>query len=97
MSVGLTSLKSAWERSPEERKCCIALIISTVCCANESGSKLNSPLVTREAESDLKEIPNLAGCLPAPDYLPVHMRITASRVFHVVCMWENIILNTLRC
>lgn len=81
MSAGLTSLKSALESSPEERKCYIALIISTVGCTNESGSKLNSPLVNHEAESDLKEIPNQAGCLPVPDYLPTNIKITASRLF----------------
>lgn len=82
MSLELYPPKAASESSAEERRCYIAVIISNVYCLNESGSKLDSLWVNRKAESHLKEIPNQASCLPGPDYLPINMKIIASRLFN---------------
>lgn len=47
-----------------------------------TGSRLNSLLVNRKAESDLKEIPGQALCLPVPDYLPINVKIATSGLFN---------------
>lgn len=79
---GLYSLKPASESSPEERRCSIAVVVSHVYCFSASGSKLNRLLANHKPESALKEIRDQAACLPVPDYLPINVKMAASRLFN---------------